>query len=96
MAIIDDGIYAVRDGNMYKIIVPEPRFPGAKTVKIRLRPETNAERIRSMTDEELAQVLRNPCDIADHCPTEWCKERNCGYQCALDWLKQEATDADPV
>ena len=54
-------------------------------------PITNADRIRSMTDEELAHVLRNPCDIADHGPTGWCKERNCGYQCALEWLKQEYT-----
>lgn len=50
---------------------------------------TNADRIRKMTDEELAQVLRNPCDITGHIPTEWCKGRNCGYKCALDWLKQE-------
>lgn len=52
--------------------------------------QTNADRIRAMTDEELAQVLRNPCDIADHGPTGWCKERNCGYQCALEWLQQES------
>lgn len=51
----------------------------------------NGDSIRSMPDEELAQVLRNPCDIADHVPTGWCKERNCGYQCALEWLKEEAT-----
>lgn len=57
---------------------------------------TNAERIRRMSDEELAQVVRNPCDIVDHYPAGWCKERNCGYKCALEWLKQEATDADPV
>lgn len=59
-------------------------------------PITNADRIRSMPDEELAQVVRNPCDIVDHYPAGWCKERNCGYKCALEWLKQEATDADPV
>lgn len=54
------------------------------------KPQTNADRIRSMTDEELAQVVRNPCDIVDHYPAGWCKERNCGYKCALEWLKQEA------
>lgn len=55
------------------------------------RKESNADRIRSMTDEELAQVVRNPCDIVDHYPAGWCKERNCGYKCALEWLKQEYT-----
>ena len=55
------------------------------------KPMTNADRIRSMTDEELAQVLRNPCDIGEHIPAEWCRSRGCGYQCSLDWLRQEAT-----
>ena len=55
------------------------------------KPVTNADRIRAMTDEELAQVLRNPCDN-EHIPAEWCRSRGCGYQCSLDWLKQEATE----
>lgn len=92
MAIFEDGVYAVKNGDMYKITLPEPVFKGAKTIKLQLRPETNADRIRAMTDEELAQVVRNPCDIVDHYPAGWCKERNCGYKCALEWLKQEATD----
>ena len=86
MAIIDDGIYAVRDGNMYKIIVPEPQFPGAKTVKIRLRPETNAERIRSMTDEELAVFLGNTKAFC-------CRDRDPSEEFIAEfktWLKQEA------
>lgn len=56
-----------------------------------LPPKTNADRIRSMTDEELAEVIKNPCDIGLHMPNEWCKKRDCGYQCSLDWLKQEAS-----
>lgn len=56
------------------------------------KPITNADRIRSMTDEELADVMRSPCDFVPHIPTEWCRNRSCGYQCALEWLKQEATD----
>ena len=50
--------------------------------------QTNADRIRSMTDEELAEVLRdsqcntcawqgNDCDYADECKAE-----------RLEWLKQ--------
>lgn len=50
---------------------------------------TNADRIRAMTDEELANVLKNPCGHGNYMPTEWCKARNCGYRCTLDWLKQE-------
>lgn len=57
-------------------------------------PKTNADRIRAMTDEELAKVLRRPCDIVDHIPTEWCNGRNCGYRCALDWLKEEVADKE--
>lgn len=45
--------------------------------------------IRAMTDEELAEVIRNPCDMGIYMPNEWCNGRNCGFQCALDWLKQE-------
>lgn len=56
--------------------------------------QTNADRIRMMTNEELAKVLRHPCDIVDHVPTEWCNGRNCGYRCALDWLKEEVADKE--
>ena len=58
------------------------------------KKQTNADRIRAMTDEEL-------CDAAcehGYCPTEEIAEtrRNC-YEygckrCWLDWLKQEASD----
>ena len=52
------------------------------------RIKTNADRIRSMTDEELAELLRdtqcntcawqgNDCDYADECKAE-----------RLEWLKQ--------
>ena len=53
-------------------------------------PKTNADRIRSMTDEELAVLLSNTeanfppnCQVGVSvklCETAW-----------LDWLKQEAT-----
>ena len=53
------------------------------------KPITNADRLRSMTDEELAEVIKNPCDMGLHMSNEWCKKRNCGYQCSFDWLKRE-------
>ena len=54
------------------------------------KPQTNAERIRSMTDEELAVNMMCPnenglaeidCDKNDNC--------NC-YRCLLKWLRAES------
>lgn len=88
MAIFEDGFYAVKNGDMYKITLPEPVFKGAKTIKLQLRPETNAERIRSMTDEELASCITDDlCDRVCHSPLSC--DGNCETQ-VLDWLKQEA------
>ncbi len=49
---------------------------------------TNADRIRSMTDEELADLLRdyqcNTCDFNGFCDeTDKCEEK------IIEWLKQE-------
>jgi hypothetical protein len=49
-----------------------------------LPPKTNADRIRAMTDEELAELL---CDIAGWLPMYEGKMHP-----ILDWLKQEASD----
>ena len=53
--------------------------------------KTNADRIRAMTDEELAEKLSS-----FRCPQKWCfpdDGKNC-KSCWLDWLKQEAADKD--
>lgn len=56
------------------------------------KPQTNADRIRSMTDEELAVNMMCPnenglaeidCDKNDNC--------NC-YECLLKWLKAESEE----
>jgi len=49
------------------------------------KPITNADRIRSMTDEELAGELLDL--FAAFYEVEWSKE------VLLDWLRQEAKDA---
>ena len=60
--------------------------------------QTNADRIRAMSDEELADALvgcrHNPwCDYSKGACTYVGTERYGKCQmCALDWLKQEATD----
>ena len=58
---------------------------------------TNADRIRAMTDEELAELIENTIDCGickdmancDVCPVSTDNERDC-HKYWLDWLKQEA------
>ena len=54
------------------------------------RPLTNADRIRAMTDEELAKLLcvMNIDDCPDKAHELHCMDK-C-YECWLDWLRQEA------
>lgn len=67
---------------------------GAKTATYQCpvynRKETNADRIRSMSDEELAiwldTVNRSTCSFAMN--KSPCDAKKC--PCWLDWLKQEA------
>ena len=47
--------------------------------------QTNADRIRAMSDEELAKWCN---DYNFNCPPVECKENGC-EKCWLDWLKQE-------
>lgn len=54
---------------------------------------SKADRIRAMTDNELAEWLADtdacPADIS----TPYCLKQDCN-QCWLKWLKKEADDAD--
>ena len=56
------------------------------------RKQTNADRFRSMTDEELAEMFSGGKWL--NCPPDVnCLERDDGFlKCWLDWLKQEAKD----
>ena len=57
-------------------------------VTIEPRLKTNADRIRMMTNEELAEFMNNGCDVI--APSENCTKAfyDC-KKCWLDWLKQE-------
>lgn len=65
-----------------------------------VKPRTNADRIRAMTDEELAVQIAWPYLASP----PWCSEHTtCPYisedptpcdKCALDWLKQEAENGN--
>ena len=51
---------------------------------------TNADRIRSMSDEELAKFIASQRTDCYHCPVKECVDAcEVGW---LDWLKQEASD----
>ena len=51
-------------------------------------PMTNGDRIRAMSDEELASLLQPICPPIPHCPDE--PPHNC-RKCVFNWLRQEAT-----
>mgnify|MGYP000582750972 CR=1 FL=1 len=57
------------------------------------KPQTNADRIRSMTDEELANLfdeVETGSFLADKYPCSECTEKiNCDV-CFLEWLKAES------
>ena len=62
-------------------------------------PQTNADRIRAMSDEELAEFFKSPLFFNK----PWCclHEKPCRHldrkeflcaECLLEWLKQEVTE----
>ena len=53
---------------------------------LKLKQQTNADRIRSMTDEELAEFISGKARTFG--------EEYEGYMSALDWLKQEVESND--
>lgn len=55
---------------------------------------TQADKIRSMSDEELAKFMHNFYDCG-HCYVEICNEDTCAIECEaglLGWLKSEAKE----
>lgn len=58
------------------------------------KPITNAERIRQMTDEELAQIIMCPNEnMSGECMCEKDTRTNC-IQCCLEWLRKEVEEKD--
>lgn len=53
---------------------------GARILRV---PMTNADRIRSMSDEALAGIV--------DCPYYPCFEKDC-YECCLEWLQKPVKD----
>ena len=71
----------------------EDRWYGC--INYKPRPHTNADRIRAMSDEELAELIFD-CVACDDCPVGSKKCKREFVKCkdaALCWLKQEADHA---
>lgn len=61
------------------------------------KPQTNADRIRSMTDEELADMLdevsvHGILALGSDFPCDVCRERTECKNCFEDWLKAESEE----
>ena len=56
-----------------------------------LETETNADRIRAMSDDELAEFL-SPMAGCRRCPVGCNRYQNNCVDIWLDWLRQEVTD----
>ena len=85
------------DGVFYKVF-PRVKMPLAKKIDIgtgKIIYPTNADRIRNMTDEELAKWIdNNMCVLGHGCPCEKCEQpykRPCDGAW-LEWLKQEVKE----
>lgn len=50
--------------------------------------KTNADRIRAMSDRELAEIIMCPYDFE----MEICSKKDACIDCCMDWLKQPAED----
>lgn len=54
--------------------------------------KTNADRIRAMSDEELADLLSAPCPLLRRFDDKGCPNPKPCRECIADWLKQPAEE----
>ena len=66
----------------------------ASFCEYRMKKQTNADRIRDMTDEELAEFLADAA--ADYCHVGLCKDGETCRICCLRWLQMTEEEADHV
>lgn len=96
LANVDDGWYLVKDGITYRVEVPINKMRLTKSINIftgEVRYPSNADRIRSMTDEELAEWVNHHTAVCvpGKRPGRDCPVGACG-KCWLAWLKQEVSE----
>ena len=59
-------IYNITEDEIYSLVITKQERTIKRIKKDLQSTETNAERIRNMTDDELAEWLTNMCDIERH------------------------------
>nr|DAH22872.1 MAG TPA: hypothetical protein [Caudoviricetes sp.] len=59
----------------------------------KVKPKTNSDRIRAMTDEVLANSEFAPI-ICDMVPAEWCYMGRSCYECRLAWLRSTVEESE--
>ena len=98
MAEYKDGNYIVKDGKIYEVQIDIPRMMGAEVIHVALKDfkkPSNADRIRAMSDEELAEHILVIKATKDYCNGDCnCliqKDKTC-YKCRLEWLRKEADE----
>ena len=75
--------------------IPQRFFPYAHEAievwNVKANKQTNADRIRAMSDEELVTVFLNGCGLRNCRSPKGTVYTDC-HSCALDWLKEEASE----
>ena len=64
--------------------------PNCGAIMIEPKPQTNADRIRNMTDEELAEFFSSRCDI--RVGIEACDNASNCKKCFFEWLQAEVEE----
>ena len=92
-------IYNITEDEIYSWVITKQERIIRKIEKDSQSTKTNSERIRNMTDDELAEWLTNMCDIERHeepfksiynIDTEQEEEIHDSYGDLLKWLQSEA------
>lgn len=73
-------------------VVPET-CPEPEKCRYATFPQTNADRIREMSDEELATLISGGDHICDRIPEWVCKGAEC-RDCCLAWLRSPVEESD--
>lgn len=82
----DDGGIGFCDKCYYNHILEEKGIPPTE-YEAKTKPITNADRIRAMSVEEMAEFM---CAGCDNITQEACKRHAGCVDCWLDWLKEAA------
>lgn len=73
--------------NTYEYGCTKPLYEVCPLVNLnvdRKKPMTNADRIRVMSDEELAEIIICPYDVDE----SLCNKMACCLDCCLEWLRE--------